>query len=88
MALLFGKTKYSFGKMTKLALKGITSFSSKPLRIAILIGSIISLENKIKLTFEPQKVKIAMAISLIIFCSIVLLLLYNPKFIRRSLSPS
>ncbi len=38
-----GKTKYSFGKMTKLALKGITSFSFKPLRIAIFIGSIISL---------------------------------------------
>jgi hypothetical protein len=57
MALLFGKTKYSFGKMTKLALKGITSFSFKPLRIAILIGSIISLKNKIKLAFEPQKSK-------------------------------
>ncbi|HEY8691019.1 MAG TPA: glycosyltransferase family 2 protein [Chitinophagaceae bacterium] len=39
----FGKTKYSFGKMTKLALKGITSFSFKPLRVAIFIGSIISL---------------------------------------------
>lgn len=39
----FGKTKYSFSKMTRLALKGITSFSFKPLRIAILTGSIISL---------------------------------------------
>ena len=39
----FGKTKYSFGKMTKLALKGITSFSFKPLRVAVFIGSIISL---------------------------------------------
>lgn len=39
----FGKTKYSFGKMTKLALKGITSFSFKPLRIAIFLGSVISL---------------------------------------------
>ncbi|MDB5198806.1 MAG: glycosyltransferase [Chitinophagaceae bacterium] len=39
----FGKTKYSFGKMTQLALKGITSFSFKPLRIAILTGSIISI---------------------------------------------
>lgn len=38
-----GKTKYSFGKMTKLALKGITSFSFKPLRIAIFTGSIISI---------------------------------------------
>lgn len=39
----FGKTKYSFGKMAKLAVRGITSFSFKPLRIAILTGSIISL---------------------------------------------
>lgn len=39
----FGKTKYSYGKMTKLALKGITSFSFRPLRIAIMIGTIISL---------------------------------------------
>lgn len=37
-----GKTKYSFGKMLKLALKGTTSFSFKPLRVALLIGSIIS----------------------------------------------
>lgn len=39
----FGKTKYSWGQMFKLALKGTTSFSFKPLRIALLIGSIISL---------------------------------------------
>lgn len=39
----FGKTKYSFGKMAKLGLKGITSFSFRPLRIAVLIGSLISL---------------------------------------------
>ena len=39
----FGKTKYSFGKMLKLALKGTTSFSFKPLRIALLAGSFISL---------------------------------------------
>lgn len=39
----FGKTKYPFGKMLKLALKGTTSFSFKPLRIALLIGSFISL---------------------------------------------
>jgi glycosyltransferase involved in cell wall biosynthesis len=38
----FGKTKYSFGKMLKLALKGTTSFSFKPLRLALLIGIIIS----------------------------------------------
>jgi len=39
----FGKTKYSFVKMLRLALKGTTSFSFKPLRIALLVGSIISL---------------------------------------------
>ncbi len=39
----FGKTKYSFGKMLKLGIKGTTSFSFKPLRVAVLIGSIISL---------------------------------------------
>lgn len=38
----FGKTKYSFGKMLRLALKGTTSFSFKPLRLSLLIGSIIS----------------------------------------------
>ena len=40
---MHGKTKYSFAKMMRLALKGITSFSFKPLRIAIVTGSIISL---------------------------------------------
>lgn len=38
----YGKTKYSFGKMLRLALKGTTSFSFKPLRLSLLIGSIIS----------------------------------------------
>jgi len=42
-ARLHGKTKYSFIKMCKLALKGIISFSFKPLRVALLVGSIISL---------------------------------------------
>lgn len=39
----YGKTKYSFTQMLRLALKGTTSFSFKPLRIALLIGSFISL---------------------------------------------
>ena len=39
----FGKTKYSFKQMLQLALKGTTSFSFKPLRIALLFGSCISL---------------------------------------------
>jgi dolichol-phosphate mannosyltransferase len=38
----FGKTKYPFLKMMGFALKGITSFGFKPLRVAILVGSIIS----------------------------------------------
>lgn len=38
-----GKTKYSFTKMLRLALKGTTSFSFKPLRVALMIGSFISL---------------------------------------------
>lgn len=38
-----GKTKYSFSAMLKLALKGTTSFSFKPLRVAIVTGSVISL---------------------------------------------
>ncbi|MEO5782254.1 MAG: hypothetical protein ABIQ07_03230, partial [Ginsengibacter sp.] len=45
-------------------------------------------ENKIVLTFEPSKVKTGMLISLATFCVIVVLLLFNPAFIRRSLSPS
>lgn len=39
----FGKSKFSFTTMLQLALKGTTSFSFKPLRLALLIGSIISL---------------------------------------------
>ena len=39
----YGKTKYSFSKMLRLALKGTTSFSFKPLRLALMIGSLISL---------------------------------------------
>jgi dolichol-phosphate mannosyltransferase len=39
----YGKSKYSFSKMSKLALKGITAFSFKPLRVAVLIGLVISM---------------------------------------------
>lgn len=42
-ARIHGITKYSFTRMLKLALKGTTSFSFKPLRVALLFGSIISL---------------------------------------------
>jgi dolichol-phosphate mannosyltransferase len=39
----YGTTKYSYTKMLKLALRGTTSFSFKPLRLALLAGSIVSL---------------------------------------------
>jgi dolichol-phosphate mannosyltransferase len=42
-ARLYGKSKYSFGQMLKLALRGTTSLSFKPLRVALLVGSLISL---------------------------------------------
>lgn len=38
-----GKTKYSVSKMCKLALQGITSFSVKPLYIAIVLGLVFIL---------------------------------------------
>lgn len=37
-----GETKYSFKKMLRFALEGITSFSNKPLRISIYIGFVFS----------------------------------------------
>jgi dolichol-phosphate mannosyltransferase len=37
-----GQTKYSFIRMLRLALDGITSFSSKPLYLSIAIGSVIA----------------------------------------------
>ena len=40
---MHGTTKYSLSKMWSLALRGTTSFSFKPLRIAVIVGSIISL---------------------------------------------
>ncbi len=40
---LHGKSKYNFTAMIRLGLKGTTSFSFKPLRISLLIGSIVSL---------------------------------------------
>jgi dolichol-phosphate mannosyltransferase len=38
-----GKSKYTYKKMMQLALKGITSFSIKPLNIAIYLGFIFSI---------------------------------------------
>lgn len=38
-----GSSKYNFRAMVKLALKGTTSFSFKPLRISLLVGVIVSL---------------------------------------------
>ncbi len=39
---IHGSSKYNFMKMIKLALRGTTSFSFKPLRISLLIGTIVS----------------------------------------------
>jgi dolichol-phosphate mannosyltransferase len=44
-----GTTKYSFSKMTNLALSAITNFSTKPLRMAF-IGSLLSLAVAFSLT--------------------------------------
>ena len=41
----WGKTKYSTKKMISFAINGITSFSIKPLRISILLGSFISVAS-------------------------------------------
>lgn len=40
---LHGNSKYNFIKMMRLALRGTTSFSFKPLRISFLIGTLVSL---------------------------------------------
>ena len=40
---IYGKSKYSYTQMLRLALKGTTSFSFKPLRISLIIGSVVSL---------------------------------------------
>lgn len=40
---LKGKTKYTYSKMLGLGLKGTTSFSFKPLRVSLLIGTVVSL---------------------------------------------
>ncbi len=45
-------------------------------------------DNNIEFVFEPVKVKVGMLISLITFCMIIILLILNPAFIRRSLYPS
>lgn len=38
-----GKTKYPFSKMMSFAMEGITSFSTKPLKISLLIGFFIAI---------------------------------------------
>lgn len=40
---IYGKSKYSYTQMLRLALKGATSFSFKPLRISLIIGGIVSI---------------------------------------------
>lgn len=68
---------YDNGKEKKKVQQYTTNFIAVPL---------VKGENKIEITFEPQKIKIAMLISLIFFSVVVILLLFNPAFIRRSLT--
>ena len=70
---------YNNGKEKKEVMPDFFSFMSAPLSKGV---------NKIEFSFEPNKVKIAMLISLLIFLLIITLLLFNPHFIRRSLFPS
>ncbi|MDQ6757016.1 MAG: hypothetical protein M3004_08770, partial [Bacteroidota bacterium] len=70
---------YNNGKEKKKVLKGVFGL----IYIPIAKG-----ENEIIFSFEPKKVIVGMIISLTIFCGIIILLLLNPPFIRRSLYPS
>ena len=63
--------------------KEVQQFSNVFIAVPISKG-----ENKIEIIFDPQKIKMAMLLSLIIFSIMVILLLFNPAFIRRSLFPS
>lgn len=67
---------YNNGKEKKEVLQYSNAFISVPL----LKG-----QNQIELTFEPQKVKAGMIVSLVSLLLTVLLLLFDPAFIRRSL---
>ncbi|AEJ62096.1 glycosyl transferase family 2 [Spirochaeta thermophila DSM 6578] len=46
-----GTTKYPLGKMIRFALNGITSFSDKPLKVASLLGSLLSLAGFLYLLY-------------------------------------
>lgn len=70
---------YNNGKEKKEVLKHFSGFMEAPL---------IKGENQLEFSFEPTKVKIGMVISLISFIMILLILIFNPPFIRRSLFPS
>ena len=48
---LAGKTKYSFQKMVRLAINGITGFSTKPLYFSIYIGLILSVSSMLYLFY-------------------------------------
>lgn len=46
-----GKTKFSFNKMLRFALDGITGYSDKPLYISFRLGIIISISSFIMILF-------------------------------------
>lgn len=70
---------YNNGKEMKPVLKDLFGFMSAPLTKG---------QNEIEFSFQPIKVKVGMMLSLVSFLAVVILLLFNPPFIRRSLYPS
>ena len=58
-----GKSKYSFKKMTKLAMQGITSFSIRPLYTAVVVGFIFSAMSLLYLPYVLYSVYFGHAIS-------------------------
>lgn len=58
-----GVTKYSFKKMMRLALNGITSFSDKPLHIAAYLGLVFSLLSVLYLPYAIGSYLLGYAIS-------------------------
>ncbi len=58
-----GKTKYSLGKMISFALKGLTSFSTKPLKIVVYIGLMFFLFSMMLIPYAIISYVIGSAVS-------------------------
>ncbi len=59
----FGKSKYSYKKMMQFALRGITSFSIKPLSIAIYLGFTFSIFSLLYIPYVLYSLYVGRAIS-------------------------